>query len=398
MNQFDLGYFSMLDASEEIFTGFLDIVLTKYISECLTAFNVSVEYLYGMPYKVDQTGVLMDAAKVILNPFRRDGDEEVQRHFQTLTGFEGSYWEHNLFELWLRLPSISTIKALEIAKVEGIPIYVIDSTNIDTILPLLDLPDDLKQEIKNLVNIGYEVKVSESEIQFIDWEGAGYIIRDPETGTGAYKISGGYAGGGSGEEKPTNCGAILKILYLMFSRASVISGQSKWYEAELSWMISALFAWKVLFSLWYLPTLKVHASKNCALKEIAKSNNKVFYYIGHGDVGYTGHAELTITHEEAITVGEITNAVGNRKYKFVFLNCCLSAVNDHELGKAFNSDACVGWEGSPISLIAVSCGWDFFYFANTGLFTVKQIFDMLHTLPIYSVYGISFWGDGDFKL
>ncbi|RKX70060.1 hypothetical protein DRP53_06215, partial [candidate division WOR-3 bacterium] len=73
LHEFGLGYFSMLDASEEIFSGFLDIVLTRYISECLTAFNVSVGYLYGMPYKVDQTGVLMDAGKVILNPFSRDG-------------------------------------------------------------------------------------------------------------------------------------------------------------------------------------------------------------------------------------------------------------------------------------------------------------------------------------
>jgi hypothetical protein len=36
LNEFGLGYFSMLDASEHIFAGFNDIVVTKYISEnCL---------------------------------------------------------------------------------------------------------------------------------------------------------------------------------------------------------------------------------------------------------------------------------------------------------------------------------------------------------------------------
>ncbi|RKX68979.1 hypothetical protein DRP53_09550 [candidate division WOR-3 bacterium] len=48
LHEFGLGYFSMLDASEEIFSGFLDIVLTKYISECLTAFNTHERNLFWM--------------------------------------------------------------------------------------------------------------------------------------------------------------------------------------------------------------------------------------------------------------------------------------------------------------------------------------------------------------
>ncbi|RLF39737.1 MAG: hypothetical protein DRN12_06565 [Thermoplasmata archaeon] len=170
-----------------------------------------------------------------------------------------------------------------------------------------------------------------------------------------------------------------------------------WYEEipELTWEMSGLYAYKVLFQLWYLPTLTLDATKNRVLKEVAKPYNMVFYYIGHGDT-LLGHAYLSINAEEGVEVSEISNAVGQNEYQFVFLNCCLSAKNDHELGKAFNPDACMGWEGKPYSFIAAACGYDFFTYASTRVLTVKQIFDILHVF--YNLFGISFWGDGDFKL
>jgi hypothetical protein len=50
-------------------------------------------------------------------------------------------------------------------------------------------------EIQNALNAGRTVTVHEAPITVSGWTGTGYIIDDPATGAGAYKISGGANGG-----------------------------------------------------------------------------------------------------------------------------------------------------------------------------------------------------------
>ncbi len=50
-------------------------------------------------------------------------------------------------------------------------------------------------DIRNAVNAGLTVTTHEKIIQYKGWKGAGYIIIDPNTGTGAYLIDGGADGG-----------------------------------------------------------------------------------------------------------------------------------------------------------------------------------------------------------
>lgn len=52
-----------------------------------------------------------------------------------------------------------------------------------------------KQEIINVTNNGHIVIVPESEVSIGSWNGIGYIVFDPQTGSGAYRISGGLNGG-----------------------------------------------------------------------------------------------------------------------------------------------------------------------------------------------------------
>lgn len=50
-------------------------------------------------------------------------------------------------------------------------------------------------DIQAAVNAGMVVTVSQGPVSYNGWQGTGYIIKDPATGTGAYKISGGANGG-----------------------------------------------------------------------------------------------------------------------------------------------------------------------------------------------------------
>ena len=90
---------------------------------------------------------------------------------------------------------ISTVKALQLANAQGQQIYKIDQTNIDTVLPKLNLSDSIKQDIQSSVNVGKYVITHTDNVSVPGWSGAGYAIIDPLTGSDAYMISGGSNGG-----------------------------------------------------------------------------------------------------------------------------------------------------------------------------------------------------------
>ena len=77
----------------------------------------------------------------------------------------------------------------------GQRIYHITQANQATILPNIHHDPDTMDEIKNALNAGQEVITHTDAVSVPGWSGAGYIIIDPVTGDGAYKISGGGNGG-----------------------------------------------------------------------------------------------------------------------------------------------------------------------------------------------------------
>ena len=89
----------------------------------------------------------------------------------------------------------STVKALQLANAQGQQIYKIDQTNIDTVLPKLNLSNSVKQDIQSSVNAGKYVITYTDNVSVPGWSGAGYAIIDPLTGSDAYMISGGENGG-----------------------------------------------------------------------------------------------------------------------------------------------------------------------------------------------------------
>jgi hypothetical protein len=57
------------------------------------------------------------------------------------------------------------------------------------------LPDDIISEIRNSAAAGMEITAHEQPVNFYGSSQVGYVILDPETGAGAYKIGGGENGG-----------------------------------------------------------------------------------------------------------------------------------------------------------------------------------------------------------
>lgn len=84
---------------------------------------------------------------------------------------------------------ISAVKALALASAEGQKIWTIDQNNVDVALATIDLDADIETEIRNAVRAG---KVATT---FVGSSNVGYLLVDPSTGAGAYKIAGGANGG-----------------------------------------------------------------------------------------------------------------------------------------------------------------------------------------------------------
>jgi len=128
-----------------------------------------------------------------------DVDNAKKVQYVLASGMNSSALEHSVPEQMFSTPEnpaegVSAVKALKIANDQGIPIYTINQSNIDSILPQLQVDYDVKADIVNAVNAGKVVTVSKTNITFNGWTGCGYIIIDPTTGNGAYMISGGMNG------------------------------------------------------------------------------------------------------------------------------------------------------------------------------------------------------------
>ena len=167
----------------------------------------------GLAMDVDRTMTLVKAL---------DGNEGKAKHFLLLSGVNGSAFEFSEPERLYSTPDnpvqgISTIKALKIANDQGIPIYTIDKTNANAIIPQLQLDSGTLADIQNAINAGKVVIVSKTDISFNGWTGCGYVVIDPNTGAGAYMISGGL----NGSIVMIACGILLIICGIVLIEAGV---------------------------------------------------------------------------------------------------------------------------------------------------------------------------------
>lgn len=191
-----LNYFSFLDTFSQIAGLINGIYYSRQPSIGFTDINLAPEYLYGIPYSISFEGIGIDVIRDVSFALAKDGDQNKTKCFMEVMGIVGSDLEHAVLEFY-GIPSVSATKILREVSNAGIPIYRIDATNISQIISKLQISEQIKIDIQNAVNTGKVVIVPEQEITINQWHGAGYIILDPNTGAGAYLISGGIAGGSS---------------------------------------------------------------------------------------------------------------------------------------------------------------------------------------------------------
>ena len=195
-----LSYYTQYDLMNEVQAKTMGVKALRWSSEAIFAASLKIEFMFGMPRLVSSGTLIMDVDRSLNVVAALDGANDKSVQFIRESGMNGSSLEHDVPEKMFSTQdnpaeAISAVKALKIANDQGIPIYTVNQTNISTVLPQLQVDENVKSDIQNAVNAGKEVSVSKTNITYKGWTGCGYIITNPNTGAGAYMISGGLSGG-----------------------------------------------------------------------------------------------------------------------------------------------------------------------------------------------------------
>ncbi len=165
--------------------------------------SAKTTYWFGIPRNVSFPGLVMDIKRYASIVVAKDNSPTVG--YVKQSGMRLSAYEHLIPEKMFTDPldpnrpqGISAVKALALAGSQGQKIFTMNAANQAnhaTLLAQVTIDAYARAEIQNALAAGKEVTVHQAPITQSGWTGSGYIVTDPATGSGAYKISGGANGG-----------------------------------------------------------------------------------------------------------------------------------------------------------------------------------------------------------
>ena len=190
-----LAYYFQLDRQSTLNKKSADVQQLRHPSRLLMSKNIELGYLYGVPFKAYEGGLIIDVDREVATTKSEGSDPDKKKAFLLSKGVIMSELEHVIFEQFFGLEAVSTMKIFKTAILSGISIVTITKENIAEVFPLLQINSSVKDDISNLINAGKTITVPLLPVQIGSWYGAGYIAIDPITSDGAYVIEGGSAGG-----------------------------------------------------------------------------------------------------------------------------------------------------------------------------------------------------------
>lgn len=194
------NYFALNDLQDQIAAQSSNMLSYRLPSYGTFSTNIQTQYWFGLPRNVTFGGLSMDIDHMKQHRISKTNNKEEAIAFSQAIGARMSAMEHLVPEQVFstetdKAQGISAVKALAIASQKGQKIWTIDKTNLNLALSRINLGVDAEADIRNAVNAGKIATAHEARINFNGWIGEGYTLIDPNTGAGAYMISGGGNGG-----------------------------------------------------------------------------------------------------------------------------------------------------------------------------------------------------------
>ena len=195
-------YFAQYDAMNIVAAEDSNIVDVRNLSAATTGYEVKRKSLYGVVTKLAYGALFIDVDVDDHAVKSRDNDKDKEVLYRIHTGCmgsmcEGLIWSEGCLTNETRADSISTISVLGKATENDINIVTLSKDNEAdlSILDNLSLSEEERSLIKTEISAGRIITIPEEDITIQQWKGTGCILLDPETGIGAYKISGNLNGG-----------------------------------------------------------------------------------------------------------------------------------------------------------------------------------------------------------
>lgn len=193
-------YWLEREVAERAAAGVHRVAFRRLLSEGIFAFGLRVESLFGAPVRVSSDGLITDIGANVFTAASLNGDPQRPVDFAVATGVIGSRKESAIWDVLLdgsvTGQGVDSMSYLEAAASRGIPIFGIDAENLSTALPQLQVSGAVKRDIENAVNAGRVVTIPQRAFELNDFSGIGFVALDTASGSGAYMISRGLAGGG----------------------------------------------------------------------------------------------------------------------------------------------------------------------------------------------------------
>jgi len=190
-----LQYFLLHDLFDDMVAEAHHTAAVRLPSVGAFATAVSVRYFFGVPRTASTQGFFTDVKALRFAVTAPTPQEQVRALSQM--GTLGSLSEGLAWSLLTGrnvAGSLSAASLLLRANEAQIPLYLLNANNVSQDLPALALNDDDKTDIQNAIASGLVVLTPSREMSTGAWSGVGYIVLDPTTGAGLWRVSGGLNG------------------------------------------------------------------------------------------------------------------------------------------------------------------------------------------------------------
>jgi hypothetical protein len=190
LNQLAMGYWARADLSNAIIAHQFKTIAYRLPSVGMFVQPLTVAYAWGIPRFGSYKSYSIDIRRLITSAVTVEGKPAVNFRFQS--GLSASQLEGRIFEEVFDLApgnGFSAVAVIATAIRNGVPIWKVDSNNLQSFLAASILSPEVKTQINNAVSAGLLVLTPEEGVDVGFWAGQGYIAVDPKTGAGGYILN-----------------------------------------------------------------------------------------------------------------------------------------------------------------------------------------------------------------
>ena len=160
LSQLGLRYIQQWDQSDKQLADLTGVALVRPMATAVIVSNaIEVSRVLQQPQQLDWKGVTIDAVLRIAEAVPRTSTSIDIPSWRRFSALQGSYWEHRQLEQDFAIDAVSADKGIAIAAEQGIQILDIDSSNVDSLLPILTHPQSVIDDIGQWVSAGHQVTV-----------------------------------------------------------------------------------------------------------------------------------------------------------------------------------------------------------------------------------------------